>query len=128
VELEKKCVMRDAIVGGAVGGPFSPTAVSEGRFVFVAGQGPLHDGISVPGSIEDETRQTLENMGTLLERAGSGLEHVVRCGVSLVDLDDFRGMNGVYETFFPEPRPARATVRADLVVGRVEIDCIACVP
>ena len=50
---------------------------------------------------EDETRQTLENAGTLLERAGSGFEHVVRCGVWLVDLDDFPGMNGVYETFFP---------------------------
>jgi enamine deaminase RidA (YjgF/YER057c/UK114 family) len=34
----------------------------------------------------------------------------------------------VYETFFPEPRPARATVRADLVVGRIEIDCIALLP
>ena len=38
------------------------------------------------------------------------------------------GMNGVYQTFFPEPRPARATVRADLIVGKVEIDCIALVP
>jgi enamine deaminase RidA (YjgF/YER057c/UK114 family) len=58
VELEKECVMRDAIVGASVGGPYSPAVVSEGRFVFVAGQGPLHDGVYVPGSIEDETRQT----------------------------------------------------------------------
>jgi 2-iminobutanoate/2-iminopropanoate deaminase len=120
--------MRDAIVGDAVGGPYSPAVVAEGRFVFVAGQGPLRDGAYVPGPIEDETRQTLENMGTLLERAGSGFEHVVRCGVWLVDLDDFRAMNGVYEMFFPEPRPARATVRADLVVGKIEVDCIALVP
>jgi 2-iminobutanoate/2-iminopropanoate deaminase len=120
--------MREAIVGAAVGGPYSPAVVAEGRFVFVAGQGPLRGGAYVPGSIEDETRQTLENMGTLLERAGSGFEHVVRCGVWLVDLDHFPAMNGVYERFFPEPRPARATVRADLVVGKVEIDCIALVP
>jgi 2-iminobutanoate/2-iminopropanoate deaminase len=120
--------VREAIVGTAVAGPYSPAIVSEGRFVFVAGQGPLRDGEYVSGTIEDETRLTLENVGTLLEKAGSGFEHVVRCGVWLVDLADFPGMNGVYQTFFPEPRPARATVRADLLVGKVEIDCIALVP
>jgi 2-iminobutanoate/2-iminopropanoate deaminase len=120
--------VREAIVGTAVGGPYSPAIVAEGRFVFVAGQGPLRDGEYVAGSIEEETRQTLENVGALLEKAGSGFEHVVRCGVWLVDLEDFPGMNAVYQTYFPEPRPARATVRADLIVGNVEIDCIALVP
>jgi 2-iminobutanoate/2-iminopropanoate deaminase len=120
--------MREAIVGTAVGGPYSPAIVAEGKFVFVSGQGPLMDGAYVPGSIEDETRLTLENVRTLLEKAGSGFEHVVRCGVWLIDLDDFPAMNGVYQTFFPEPRPARATVRADLIVGKVEIDCVALVP
>ena len=120
--------MREAIVGSAVIGPFSPAIVAEGRFVFVAGQGPLRDGSYVAGSIEDETRLTLENVGSVLADAGSGFEHVVRCGVWLTDLADLAGMNSVYETFFPAPRPARATVRADLIVGKVEIDCIAIVP
>lgn len=120
--------MREAIVGAAVGEPYSPAIVAEGRFLFVAGQGPMLDGTYVEGPIEDETRLTLENVGRLLEQAGSGFEHVVRCGVWLVTLDDFPGMNSVYQTFFPEPRPARATVRADLIVGKVEIDCIALVP
>jgi 2-iminobutanoate/2-iminopropanoate deaminase len=122
------CAVREAIVGTAVGGPYSPAIIAEGRFVFLAGQGPMRDGSYVPGSIEEETRLTLENVGTLLEKAGSSFEHVVRCGVWVVDLDDFPAMNGVYQTFFPEPRPARATVRADLIVGKVEIDCIALVP
>ena len=120
--------MREAITGSAVVGPFSPAIVAEGRFVFVAGQGPLADGAYVEGSIADETRLTLENMGTLLEQAGSGFEYVVRCGVWLADLADLAAMNAVYESFFPAPRPARATVRADLIVGKVEIDCIALVP
>jgi 2-iminobutanoate/2-iminopropanoate deaminase len=119
---------REAVTGTAVGGPYSPGIVAEGRFVFVAGQGPLKDGTYVAGTIEEETRLTLENLGTVLERAGSGFERVVRCGVWLVDIADFAAMNGVYETFFPVPRPARATVRADLVTGKVEIDCIALVP
>jgi 2-iminobutanoate/2-iminopropanoate deaminase len=120
--------MREAIVGTAVRGPYSPAVFGEGRFVFVAGQGPLRDGEYVPGSIEDETRLTLENLGAVLEQAGSGFEHVVRCGVWIVNLDDFAAMNRVYESFFSEPRPARATVGADLIVGKVEIDCIAVVP
>jgi enamine deaminase RidA (YjgF/YER057c/UK114 family) len=46
----------------------------------------------------------------------------------LADLNEFAGMNSVYQSFFLEPRPARATVGADLIVGKVEIDCIALVP
>jgi 2-iminobutanoate/2-iminopropanoate deaminase len=121
-------MLREAIGGTAVAGPYSPAIIAEGRFVFVAGQGPLSDGAYLPGSIEEETTQTLRNMETVLLAAGSGFEHVVRCGVWLINLEDFPGMNSVYETHFPEPRPARATVRADLVVGKIEIDCIALVP
>ena len=80
--------------------------------MFVAGQGPLRDGEYVPGTVEEETRLTLENVGALLTAAGSGFEHVVRCGVWLVDIGEFAAMNSVYVTFFPEPRPARATVGA----------------
>ena len=119
---------RTAISGANVGGPYSPAVVAEGRFVFVAGQGPLRDGIYVPGTIEEETRLTLDNLLAVLSAAGSGPEHVVRCGVWLTDLGDFTGMNGVYADVFPEPRPARATVQAGLITGHVEIDCIAIVP
>ena len=121
-------MVREAIQGAAVAGPYSPAIIGEGKFVFVAGQGPLDAGKYRAGTIEEETRLTLENVGAILAQAGSGFEHVVRCGVWLGDLGDFDGMNGVYQTFFPEPRPARATVGAGLLIGKVEIDCIALVP
>jgi 2-iminobutanoate/2-iminopropanoate deaminase len=121
-------MVREAIQGRAVAGPYSPAIIGEGKFVFVAGQGPLEAGEYRAGTIEEETRLTLENVGAILEQAGSGFEHVVRCGVWLGDLGDFDGMNSVYQTFFPEPRPARATVGAGLLIGKVEIDCIALVP
>ena len=121
-------MIREAIQGPNVVAPYSPAVIAEGRFVFVAGQGPLREGQYVPGTVEEETRLTLENLGALLEAAGSGFEHVVRCGVWLADLQEFAAMNRVYETFFPDPRPARATVGAELIVGKVEIDCIALVP
>jgi 2-iminobutanoate/2-iminopropanoate deaminase len=121
-------MIRKAISSANVTAPYSAAIVAEGRFAFLAGQGPLRDGVYVPGTIEDETRLTLENIRVLLEAAGSGFEHVVRCGVWITEIADFTGMNSVYETFFPDPKPARATVEAGLVVGKVEIDCIALVP
>jgi 2-iminobutanoate/2-iminopropanoate deaminase len=121
-------VIRQAITGSNVRGPYSSAVVAEGRFVFVAGQGPLRDGTYVAGTIEEETELTLENMGAVLAASGSSFEHVVRCGVWLTDLADFAGMNSVYAKYFPDPKPARATVEAGLAVGKVEIDCIALVP
>ncbi|PWU17972.1 MAG: RidA family protein [Candidatus Rokuibacteriota bacterium] len=117
-----------AVPGPRPGGPYSPGIVAEGRFVFVSGQGPLRDGAYVAGTIEEETRLTLDNLLSVLAESGSGPQHVVRCGVWLTDLADFAGMNSVYADVFPDPRPARATVQAQLIVGRVEIDCIAVVP
>jgi 2-iminobutanoate/2-iminopropanoate deaminase len=88
----------------------------------------MRDGTYVPGPIEAETEPTLENIRAVLAASGSGFDHVVRCGVWLTDLADFAGMNGVYATYFPDPKPARATVEAGVVLGKVEIDCIALVP
>ena len=119
---------RQAVPGPRPAGPYSPGIVAEGPFVFVSGQGPLRDGVYVPGTIAEETRLTLDNLLSVLTAAGSGPEHVVRCGVWLTDLADFPAMNAVYAEVFPEPRPARATVQAGLIVGRVEIDCIATIP
>jgi 2-iminobutanoate/2-iminopropanoate deaminase len=121
-------MIRQAIRGTNVLGAYSAAVVAEGKLVFLAGQGPLRDGMYVPGTIEEETELTLENMRAVLVSSGSGFEHVVRCGVWLTDLADFAGMNSVYATYFPDPKPARATVEAGLVLGRVEIDCIALVP
>jgi len=121
-------VSREAVPGPKPGGPYSPGIVAEGRFVFVSGQGPMRDGVYVPGTIAEETRLTLDNLLSVLAASGSGPEHVVRCGVWLTDLADFAEMNSVYADVFPDPKPTRATVRADLIVGRIEIDCIAVVP
>jgi 2-iminobutanoate/2-iminopropanoate deaminase len=117
---------RDAVGGSVAGGPYSPGIVAEGRFVFVAGQVPNRDGVGVAGTIEEETRLALDNVGSVLAAAGAGFADVVRCSVYLADLDDFAAMNAVYVTYFPEPRPARTTIGAGLRNGiKIEIDCIA---
>ena len=83
----------------------------------------------VPGGINAETRQTLENIRRNLEAHGSSMEDVVKCTVMLADIADFEAMNAVYREYFPRNKPARTTVGvAGLPIGaRVEIDCIAAV-
>ena len=121
--------MKRAVTGTKPGGPYSPGIIAEGRFLYVSGQSPSRDGKLILGTIEEETKLTLENIGAVLEAAGASFADVVRCGVFLTDLETFGAMNKVYETFFPEPRPARTTVGVALLDGmQIEIDCVAVLP
>lgn len=120
--------MRRAVEGPTPAGPYSPGILAEGRFLYVSGQGPIRNGQTLTGSVEEETRLVLENLGTVLESAGLGFSDVVRCGVFITEAGQFGAMNSVYEEFFEPPRPARTTVVAGLVGGiSVEIDCVAVV-
>jgi 2-iminobutanoate/2-iminopropanoate deaminase len=102
------------------------------RLVFVAGQGgsnPETGGMAP--DIEAQTEQCLRNVEAILKAAGSSLQHVLRCGVFLVDMGEFDRMNGVYSRMFGDHRPARTTIQAAALPQaglRVEIDCIAYVP
>jgi 2-iminobutanoate/2-iminopropanoate deaminase len=109
--------------------PFSP-GIKFGDLVFVSGQGPIdQNGKVVLGDVKSQTKTTLENFRRVLVAAQSGLEYVLQTTVYLSDLDDYSNMNEVYSTFFPDPKPARAAVRADLLFGmKVEIQGIAYVP
>jgi 2-iminobutanoate/2-iminopropanoate deaminase len=117
---------RTPVQGTTPVGAYSPGIIAEGRFVYVSGQGPLVDGTYSAASVEDETRLTLENIGRILASAGAGFGDVVRCGVFLADIHDFDAMNGVYASYFPDPKPARTTVQVAALPGgiKVEIDCV----
>jgi 2-iminobutanoate/2-iminopropanoate deaminase len=113
-------------------GPYSPGMVL-GNLVFVSGQAgrdPATGRIAGP-DVEAQTEQVLRNIATILEAAGSGLPHVIRCGVFLVDMREFPRMNEVYARIFGAHRPARTTVEVSGLPGdglRVEIDAIAVIP
>ena len=119
----------DADKGAPPVGPYSP-AVRANGMIFASGQIPLNPqtGEIERDSIQDQVRQTLENLKTLLEAAGSSLDKAVKCTVYLQDLDDFEPMNEIYATYFnTEVPPARSTIQAaSLPKGvDVEIDVIA---
>jgi reactive intermediate/imine deaminase len=105
--------------------PFARAVEADG-WLHVSGQVPMVDGEIVGTGIIEQTHQTIKNVIAILEEAGYGLEHVVRCGVWLDDPRDFWSFNGVYKSYFGEHPPARACVQSSLMVDcKVEIDCIA---
>ena len=112
-------------------GPYSPGMGFE-RLIFVSGQGG-HDSSTgrMADDVEQQTEQCLKNVQSILEAAGSSLQHVLRCGVFLIDMTEFAEMNAVYSRMFGTHRPARTTVQVAGLPGqglRVEIDAIAYVP
>ena len=109
-------------------GPYSQ-AVTAGGFLFASGQIPIDPatGSLVSGSIADETRRVLDNLGAILKSSGSSFDAVVKTTVYLADMADFAAMNDVYATYFRTPAPARATIQAAALPKgvRVEIDLVA---
>lgn len=81
----------------------------------------------VPGGTGPETRQTLENIRSILEACGATMDDVAKVNVYLADISTFTEMNEAYLEFFPKAPPARITVGgADLALGAsIEVDCIA---
>jgi 2-iminobutanoate/2-iminopropanoate deaminase len=108
--------------------PFSQVVEANG-FVFLAGQvgNVPGSGSAVPGGIEAETRQMLDNVGRLLRAVGLDYDAVVKATVYLRDFGDFAAMNGVYREVFASDPPTRATVGVTALASdfRVEIEVIA---
>ena len=112
--------------GTAQGLPFS-NGILVGNTLYVAGQEGLVNGKLAEGGIGPQTEAALGNIKKIVEQAGFQMADVVSVTVYMADLSEFGDMNKVYKTFFPEPRPARATVQVAALVSnaRIEISAIA---
>ena len=112
----------------SMGLPFSD-AVRVGNMLYLSGQVGTLPGemVLVPGGIQQETRQTMENIKSVLEANGSSMDRVVKCLVMMADIEEWPAMNEVYVTFFNDHFPARsAFAGTGLALGaRVEIECWA---
>jgi 2-iminobutanoate/2-iminopropanoate deaminase len=111
-------------------GAYSDGLIVDG-WLYVSGQGPIDvaTGAAVAGTIEEEVRLTLENLGAVLNAGGCTYADVVKCTVHLIDIADFGRFNEVYKEFFTGVLPTRTTVQSMLGLGiKVEIDAIARIP
>ena len=110
-------------------GPYSQ-AVRVKDTLYVSGQIALHptSGELVKGTIEDETRQVMQNLEAILKAAGMNFSNIAKCTIFIKDMNDFGAINGVYGSFFTDEQPpARETVEVSRLPKdvRVEISCIA---
>ena len=112
-------------------GPYSQGVVA-GHFVFTAGQIGLDavTGEIVEGGVVAETLQAITNLEAVLAAAGCSLADVVKTTLFLADMRDFHAVNGVYDSRFGAPYPARSAVEAaGLPRGALfEIEAVAVMP
>ncbi len=113
--------------------PAYSEAIRAGGQVFVSGMTGIKPGTQeiVDGGVGAQTRQTLENIRTLLQAAGATMAQVTECTVFLVDMKDYAAMNSAYIEFFRTSPPARATLAVTALprpAARVEIKCSAVSP
>jgi reactive intermediate/imine deaminase len=115
---------------GAAPLPFS-AAVRAGDILYLSGQLGTDSTLKlVAGGIGPETRQAMNNIRAIVERAGATMDDVVKCTAMLADMSEWGAMNREYVAFFPNRLPARSAFGATgLALGaKVEIECIARVP
>ena len=108
-------------------GPYSQ-AVNTNGFLFISGQLPINPHTSkMAEGVAGQTRQSLDNIGGILNGAGLTYSDVVKTTVLLADIKDFPVMNAAYADYFPDEAPARACYQvAALPMGAlVEIEAIA---
>jgi len=108
--------------------PFSEVVISNGM-AYVSGQVSIDANAKlIEGGIEEQTKVTLDNLKAVLEKAGLGLDNVVRTGCYLLDREDLAGFGKIYGQYFTSDKPARSTVFVSSlpIEGTVvEIDAIA---
>ncbi len=124
--MDKKQVRHPDREASFVTGAYSDGVIANG-FLFVSGQAAVNFKTSkfILGSIEEETRRTLDNIKAIAEAAGASMERIVKTTVHLSDIKDFDRYNSVYAEYFPGSKPARTTVQSVLAEGiKVEIECI----
>jgi reactive intermediate/imine deaminase len=108
--------------------PFS-NAVRVGDLLFLSGElGTLPNSSKlVEGGINNETKQTMDNIKTSLAKHSLTMNDLVKCTVMLADIKDWPAFNQVYTGYFPKHFPARSAFAASGLAlnARVEVECIA---
>ena len=90
-------------------GPYSPGVVA-GGYLYISGQGARDANGKLPATVEEQTKQCLENIKAIVEAAGLTMEHVVYTHTYLIDIKNYDAMNRAYAPYFPGAAPARSTM------------------
>ncbi|BCS89852.1 RidA family protein [Pseudodesulfovibrio sediminis] len=107
-------------------GPYSQ-AVAAGGMLYVSGQLGLDPAtMTLAEGFTAQAEQAMRNLGAILDEAGCAVTDIVSVDVFLVDMDEFKTLNGIYAEFMGEHKPARAAIQVAALPlgGLVEIKCV----
>ena len=109
-------------------GPYSQAIKADGQMLFISGQIPFTaEGIVAGDDIITQTHQAIKNILAILEKEGLNANNVVKTTVLMLDMNDFVTMNGIYNEYFGDSKPARAAYQVARLPKDVliEIEAIA---
>ena len=96
--------------------------------LYLSGQIGIGPDGKLPEGIEAQTKQTLDNIGAILKRAGLGYDDVFHCTAMLADMKRLAGVQQGLCDLFPDGKlPARSAFGASgLALGAlIELECQA---
>ena len=108
-------------------GPYNQ-AIFVGNTLYISGQIGINEakGQIINDSIENETRQVMENLSAILEEADLTLNNVVKCSVFITDMKNYNKINEVYQSYFGEENaPARELVEVSALPKYVNVEISA---
>jgi len=107
-------------------GPYSQ-AVKVDNTLYLSGQIAINaaNGSMVNDSVENETKQVMENIGHVLEAAGMDFTNLFKCSIFLKDMDNFSAVNEVYGSYFSSDFPARECVQVAKLPKNVNVEITA---
>ena len=103
-------------------------AIVAGNMVYTSGQVGFTPAGELAGEcIKEQTFQTMVNLKTILEAAGSSLDNVIKATIFIKDMTEFKLINDVYASFFDGNYPARSCVEVARLPKdvKVEVEAIA---
>ena len=105
-------------------GPYNH-AVLAGNTLYCSGQVAIipSTGQILQGTIQEETKQVMENLKAVLAAAGATFENAVKCSIFMSDMGDYAAMNEVYASYFnDETAPAREAVAVKTLPKNVNVE------
>jgi enamine deaminase RidA (YjgF/YER057c/UK114 family) len=110
-------------------GFITPLIIHNG-VIYIAGIGAhSHNKAEFPKDITNHTKSVMDSVKSVIEVGGGTMDSILQLTVFLASIDDYKGMNDVFKTYFPNGGPARTTVAVAALPGDslVEINCTAAV-
>jgi 2-iminobutanoate/2-iminopropanoate deaminase len=110
-------------------GFITPLIIHNG-VIYIAGIGAhSHNKAEFPKDITNHTKSVMDSVKSVIEVGGATMDSILQLTVFLASIDDYKGMNDVFKTYFPTGGPARTTVAVAALPGDslVEINCTAAV-